>query len=259
MQTFGERIRAHLSQAGISARKADELSRKHSFAAHEPNLHISRYRFHELMEDGVDISYPEMVEVARLVNRPVLEVFKEYLQCYPEMAKSLGMELGTNLLSPDLVRNLFLSLPAPGPRTGMLPALSSVSENPLLTALWPPGPNYRYGMIGFEDFTMAPLLPPSTLLRINTRRRSIARNSAWNSPYDRPIYFLEIRGGHACGWCEMAGANKLALLPYDSSRFSVHTLKLENEVNVVGRVVGHLIDDEFLEKRARPASPPRST
>ncbi len=106
---------------------------------------------------------------------------------------------------------------------------------------------------------MAPLLPPGTLLRINTRRRSIARHNAWSSPYDRPVYFLEVRGGHACGWCEMTGTHQLSLFPFDSLRFPAKPLKLENEVNVVGRVVGHLIDCEFLEKREKPASLPRSS
>ena len=37
--------------------------------------------------------------------------------------------------------------------------------------------------------------------------------SRWRTEFDRPIYFLELRNGYACGWCEVQG-NELALLPH---------------------------------------------
>ena len=57
--------------------------------------------------------------------------------------------------------------------------------------------------IGLDDWTMWPLLRPGCIVRINTRHKVIARHGSWSNDYDRPIYFLEIRDGFPCGWCDL--------------------------------------------------------
>src|ERR1039458_2032303 len=59
--------------------------------------------------------------------------------------------------------------------------------------------HYRYGLIGLEDWSMAPVIQPGSLVLIDQNRRRITRGG-WTSQYDRPIYFLEYRGGYRCGW-----------------------------------------------------------
>ena len=57
--------------------------------------------------------------------------------------------------------------------------------------------NHRYGFIGTEDWSMYPLLQPGSLVLVDESRSKIV-NSGWASEFERPIYFLEHRGGYAC-------------------------------------------------------------
>jgi transcriptional regulator with XRE-family HTH domain len=99
--------------------------------------------------------------------------------------------------------------------------------------------NHRYGFVGAEDWFMHPLVPPGSLLLIDESRRKIA-SSGWTSEFDRPIYFIESRGGFHCAWCAKAGS-KLLLLPHPGSPCApiVYETKAQlNEVDIVGQVVG---------------------
>jgi len=64
-----------------------------------------------------------------------------------------------------------------------------------------------YGYIGTKDLTMSPLLPPGTFVRIDAKQTRVKKGSTKASggqtQFARPIYFLDIRTGYACGWCEI--------------------------------------------------------
>jgi hypothetical protein len=97
-----------------------------------------------------------------------------------------------------------------------------------------------YGFIGTEDFTMSPLLPPGTFVQIDLRQNYIRRGpfpQGASQNFSRPIYFLDIRTGYACGWCELQG-DKLTLLPHPDSGERTRTFKYPSEVTIVGRVTG---------------------
>ena len=57
------------------------------------------------------------------------------------------------------------------------------------------------------------------------------------SQFGRPIYFLELRNGYACGWCEMQ-KNTLLLLPHPLSPCSVRQFVYEVDAEIVGQVTG---------------------
>jgi transcriptional regulator with XRE-family HTH domain len=100
---------------------------------------------------------------------------------------------------------------------------------------------YLYGYIGLEDRTMEPLLPPGTLVQIDVKQTRIARRAprqpTGQSPFDRPIYFLDVRDGYRCGWCEIK-AGQLTLIPHPNSPEEIQTFRFPSEVDVVGRVIG---------------------
>jgi transcriptional regulator with XRE-family HTH domain len=100
---------------------------------------------------------------------------------------------------------------------------------------------YLYGYIGLEDRTMEPLLPPGTLVQIDAKQTRIIRREAkkptGQSPFDRPIYFLDVRDAYRCGWCDIKGG-QLMLIPHPDSPAEVQTFRFPNEVEVVGRVTG---------------------
>jgi len=95
----------------------------------------------------------------------------------------------------------------------------------------------RYGHLGLADFTMYPMIRPGALLKIDTNQNKLVMN-AWRNEYERPVYFIELRGAHACGWCELQ-RNQLLIIPHHSSPATVRQFTYPREADIVGRVVGY--------------------
>jgi transcriptional regulator with XRE-family HTH domain len=94
----------------------------------------------------------------------------------------------------------------------------------------------RYGLIGTEDWSMAPLIPPGSFLQIDPRSRHLAEGG-WVSEYERPVYFLEHRDGYLCAWCSLHG-NSLGVQFHPSSGEPPQTYAFPGQIEVVGQVVG---------------------
>jgi transcriptional regulator with XRE-family HTH domain len=84
-------------------------------------------------------------------------------------------------------------------------------------------PDYTYGFIGMEDFTMHPILPPGTFVQVDVSKR-VVMEQQWRSEYDRPIYFVETREGLTCCWCSL-GLNSLVLQSHPLSPTPVRIFK----------------------------------
>jgi transcriptional regulator with XRE-family HTH domain len=110
---------------------------------------------------------------------------------------------------------------------GEIPAAFLLNINPR---------QYTYGYVGLNDRTMFPLLRPGALVMVDPQRRQVAKDG-WKSEYDRPIYFIELRDGYCCAWCQVAGG-RLITIPHPVSNAQVQTFSLTNEAEVVGQVVG---------------------
>jgi transcriptional regulator with XRE-family HTH domain len=143
----------------------------------------------------------------------------------------------------ELVANPYLTqLLAQNGKGGDVSEISS-SSGPLATSLnvSQPGdgcpPHIVYGHLGLADMTMYPMIRPGALLKIDTSQNKLATN-AWRSEYERPVYFIELRGGYTCGWCELQG-NQLLIIPHHSSPASVRRFTYPREAEIVGRVVGY--------------------
>jgi hypothetical protein len=89
--------------------------------------------------------------------------------------------------------------------------------------------------------TMSPLLPPGTFVQIDAQqtrvKKALATKGGGQSQFARPIYFLDIRTGYACGWCEIKDG-QLTLIPHPDSGEQTRTFRYPSEVEVVGRVTG---------------------
>jgi len=97
--------------------------------------------------------------------------------------------------------------------------------------------NIIYGHLGLAEFTMYPVIRPGALLKIDTCQNKVVMN-VWRHEYERPVYFVELRGAYACGWCELQG-NQLLIIPHPSSPTSVRRFTYPREAEIVGRVVGY--------------------
>jgi transcriptional regulator with XRE-family HTH domain len=96
--------------------------------------------------------------------------------------------------------------------------------------------DYSYGYIGSEDFTMYPILLPSSLVQIDESKNRVAEGN-WRSEYERPIYFVETRTGHVCSWCALR-QGEIVLQSHPLSPEPVRVLRHPQQAEVIGQVVG---------------------
>lgn len=98
-------------------------------------------------------------------------------------------------------------------------------------------PNLTHGYVGLNDFTMYPLIRPGSLLAIDTSQNKL-QSVSWRNEFERPIYFIELRGAYACGWCELQ-SNQLLIIPHHSSPASIRRFTYPREAEIVGRVTSY--------------------
>jgi transcriptional regulator with XRE-family HTH domain len=110
---------------------------------------------------------------------------------------------------------------------GEIPAAFLMNLNPR---------RHTYGYLGLTDKTMFPLLRPGSLVMIDPERRRISADG-WRNEFDRPIYFIELRTGYRCAWCQVEGP-RLTLIPHPMSNAPVQTFSLATDVEILGQVVG---------------------
>ncbi len=91
-----------------------------------------------------------------------------------------------------------------------------------------------FGYIGIEDYTLYPLIRPGSFVEIDARQNKV-RAGNWQNEFDRPIYFVELRNGYACSWCELDGT-QLILLPCPQSRGQIRQVRYPADADIVGRV-----------------------
>jgi hypothetical protein len=97
---------------------------------------------------------------------------------------------------------------------------------------------YRRAVIGKRDGTLAPMIPPGSIVHIDTQKRAISLRKDWKHEFQRPIYFLITREGYVCGWCELDKKSEwLTLIPHPLSQASSRRWKYRAEIENLGRVV----------------------
>jgi transcriptional regulator with XRE-family HTH domain len=110
----------------------------------------------------------------------------------------------------------------------------------------------RYAVIGSKDDSMADLLPPQSLVEIDTSQNSV-QVFAWRTLRERPIYLVWHSEGHTCSWCQVDG-RELTLVPHPLSRQPVRRFKIPREATVVGRVTNAWLPFESVELQREAAS-----
>jgi transcriptional regulator with XRE-family HTH domain len=91
-----------------------------------------------------------------------------------------------------------------------------------------------YGYIGLGDYSLYPILRPGSFVQIDDRQTKVAK-PPWRSEFERPIYFVELRNGYACSWCELQGRN-LILLPHPLSGCPIQQYAYPDDAEIIGRV-----------------------
>ena len=111
--------------------------------------------------------------------------------------------------------------------------------------------NMRYGLIGTEDWSMFPIIPPGSLVVIDDSARRIA-TSVWSNEFERPIYFFEHREGYACCWCSLKG-RQLIIQPHPASQCDPTVYEYPGQIELIGRVTRVAMSlDQSPHRRAQP-------
>jgi transcriptional regulator with XRE-family HTH domain len=92
----------------------------------------------------------------------------------------------------------------------------------------------QYGYIGLNDLTLSPMIRPGSFVQINQKVRKV-QSSKWRTEFDRPIYFIELREGYACSWCELQGG-QLLLVPHPLSQCNIRQYAFGTDAEIVGQV-----------------------
>lgn len=95
--------------------------------------------------------------------------------------------------------------------------------------------NSVYGIVGTSDNRMFPLIRPGSMVQIDQNQKRVL-SRGWKDEDDRPIYFVEIRGGFLCSWCEIKDGY-LSAVPHPKSKCEVLRFAYPREAEIVGRVV----------------------
>jgi transcriptional regulator with XRE-family HTH domain len=93
-----------------------------------------------------------------------------------------------------------------------------------------------YGYIGLQDYTLYPLIRPGSLVEIDASQRKLSTEK-WRTEYDRPIYFVELRNGYVCSWCQV-DRGQLIVIPHPHSHQDVRRFDYPAQAEIVGRVTG---------------------
>ncbi|HET6929239.1 MAG TPA: helix-turn-helix transcriptional regulator [Candidatus Acidoferrum sp.] len=243
----GAKLRAIRVRLGLSVRDVERLSMDLARDRHNPYLSFSRTWITDVENGRFVPGSFKMASLSEIYGMDLAEIHKLY-----GLSRDITQE--RPVFRPPKTH---LLIPTKEPTEGEASAEDSsaemrIEETSLLTGIvdvWGsvPVPLLRrfalrqclYGYIGTEDESMAPLLPPGSFVQIDAKQNRIRKGpfkkSSSESHFARPIYFLDIRTGYACGWCELKDG-VLTLVPHPDSGVETRTFRYPSEVSVVGRV-----------------------
>ena len=256
MERGGERLKRAREQLGLTYREVVQASQQIAERHSNEEFAIALSRLADIENKGTvpnvfrlftlcAIYRLNLEEVLRWYGIPADALAGEALKIKLDRTHLSGLEAGPRVVVPeplhatgDWSRTTFLSEFVR--RFGKMP-LSFLNGLDVR--------EFRYGLIGLEDWSMYPILHPGSVVAIDDRHRKI-QGSGWSDEQERPIYFLESRQGYLCGWCTLAG-QRLIVQPHPASQEAAAVFDYPREVDVIGRVVG--VAMLLQSRRRRPA------
>jgi len=255
--TAGEKLRALRERLGLSIRMVETASEKLAIKYNNSDYFVSLSRLSDIETKEITPS------IYRIYSLSVI-----YRANYHQILEMYGIDLGR--IAEDL--NV-----SEAPNSGLVGALEHQErvEMPVVldpgfreesTTLivrmiqrWGTAPmamlknfldrKYTYGYIGSRDWTMYPLILPGAFVQIDESKRRVEEGT-WRSEYERPIYFVEMRDGFTCCWCDVEGAT-LTLRSHPMSPVKTRTVRLGSEAEILGQVVGIAMRlEQFMQAEA---------
>jgi transcriptional regulator with XRE-family HTH domain len=233
----GSKLKNLRHRCNITVRQVEQASVRIAEAKGDKRFRISNGWLAQL-ENGISepsicklftlsvIYHTDFRDLARLYNVDIEEIEKYESIANPH-ATQLRPEIHDDTQGTmPTSRNLLAS-------TGLIHQLTTAN-----TPVADERRNIQHGYVGLSDYTMYPLIRPGALVEIDVSQNGLQSAASWHNEFERPIFFIELREGHACGWCELQG-NQLLIIPHQSSPSTVRRFTYPREAEIVGRVVGY--------------------
>jgi transcriptional regulator with XRE-family HTH domain len=239
----GHQLRRLRERLGMTLRDVEAASAAIAAKYENPNYLVSLSRLCEIESKDTLPSIYRLYSLAAVYRRDISEIFSYYGVHSENLLEDVHF-------SPAHNTHLTTRKPAAQMRVPVQldPSfnISHTTNVGRMIAQWGSVPaeflarlsesDYTFGYIGYEDFTMYPLLMPGSFVQVDEGRRKIVEGN-WRSEYERPIYFVEMREGFACCWCSLDSGN-LVLEPHPLSGCKVRVRRHQVEAEVIGQVVG---------------------
>jgi transcriptional regulator with XRE-family HTH domain len=236
MAGIGARLRATRQQWGLSLREVEQRSRSIARERGDSSFQVSASWLVRLEMDGHELKVNKLIALAEIYSLPIDQLLRSN---YPGNAEPLTPPGASATTLPiegsrkSQSNHLFSDTPFPD---------QSPDETMLVPKNYAPSPTYLRGIIGKLDLTLDPMIPPGSIVQIDTRNRAISSRRDWTNEFQRPIYFLITGEGYVCGWCELDGNSEwLTLIPHPLSPASSRRWKYRTEIESLGRVVAMAI------------------
>ena len=240
MAGLGARLRALRQQWRLSLREVEQHSRRIALERGDLSYKVSASWLKRLESDEHELTVHKLIALAEIYSIPADQLIGS---TYTAEAQSLILDQlsrpnATILLTEGSQERQAKRLPPAAPfpdqspdQTTLLPVGNKPSHTP-----------YRRGIIGRLDLTLDPMIPPGSIVQIDTGKREISSTKDWTHEFQRPIYFLMTPEGYVCGWCELdSKSGWLTVIPHPLSAASSRRWKYRTEVENLGRVIAVVI------------------
>lgn len=250
----GQKLKEIRNRRNIKIREVEEASRRIAEAKGDKRFGISDTWLTQIENGASEPSICKLFSLSAIYHMKITDLMRLYGVDADEIEKyeTIANPRLTQPLSAEARGdNHVIRFPVgSGPRqykTRLAPGTAeTLGKAPVAPSRRPDTRRVSYGYIGLDDFTMYPLIRPGSFVQIDSRQNK-PQAIAWRNEYERPIFFIELRDGYACGWCEFQG-NHLLIIPHHSSPGSTRRFAYPREAEVVGRVIGfgtRCVDEEF--------------
>lgn len=243
--TPGEILRATRERLGLTIRDVESASNRLAGKYQSPEYSISLSRLSDIETKGIIPNIFKLYSLSVIYRRDIREflaLFGVDVQNAPDDISVVKVGQTHRLLALNAV--VAAEMPV---RVDPMFDLRTTNVLGRLLLKWGTVPiaflkrftdkRFSYAYVGANDWTMYPLILPGSFLQIDESRNKVAPKAVWRGQYERPIYFVETRDDLTCCWCELNGTS-LTLQPHPMSPAPTRTLRLGNEVEIVGQVVG---------------------
>jgi transcriptional regulator with XRE-family HTH domain len=231
----GQQLKLLRNKRNITVREVEQASRRIADAKADPRYRISNGWLAQL-ENGVsEPSIFKFFTLAATYRVKLLQLLRVYGVDVNEQEKyeAIANPQLTQLLSQTSDSETAFACATSSAATTLIPDLAPPANDSQSNG----HAKVTYGYLGSSDLTLYPLVRPGSLLQIDTQQNRLL-TACWHNEFERPIYFVELREGYACGWCELQG-NQLLIIPHHSSPASVRRFTFPREAEIVGRVVSY--------------------